>query len=1063
MKNRFFRNSAILFILMASIFANAGCSSDETGDTSNTGKAYLRFSLSGDSARTIVPTDVTESEINKVELKCTKSGSEVTVFNSTWNSIYEMYYDTIHEIEVGVYDFSLYLYVNDRLCQKASITERIISAGTNTLNFTAAYVEDGYGDLSLTLQWDSNSRVGYVKAGLYELDATTPVNGCYEETLTVLKNGYAYIVYKKYNLLKGNYFVIFKLYDSDGTLLNTVSDIVKIESALVTTKTDFVNDINTRYTITYDCDYGEWVEGYEPPRSFNSNTAVVLPTAKNIRKPGYEFSGWYYYGATKPMTKISLGAEGDIKLHARWEKITIELSRCDTNVIVGTNIVFNISFEGLEEVPKTVDVYIDGENEAFASNVPVVEGKITIPNSGMLSSPTLYVKYKDATSNLLSLGMFAMLNEDGSYTFDISSITGNTVLLDEIFKSNNEEYTFNIIGCCNYSGCRDAISNIRIVSGSFNINLNLSYISGEVKIDDRLFKEWTNLVAVSIPKIATYLGYESFSGCTSLTNITIPESVTAIESCAFSGCTSLINITIPESVTAIGSGAFSGCTSLTNITIPKGVTAISDESFSGCTSLTNIIIPESVITIGKRAFHGCIGLTKVVIPKNVTSIGDRVFSDCENLVDVKISEGVPIIGKEMFFGLKNLTSIIIPNSMTVIGDSAFSGSGLENVIIPEHVTTVGDNAFSGCTSLTKIVIPKSVTLIGDNAFYYCINLIDVKISQGLTVIGKGMFKDCKKLSNICIPHSMISIGDSAFSGTGLESVIIPDNVTTLGEKAFSGCANLTTVSIPDGITTISDEIFSGCINLTIINIPENVTAIGAKAFSGCTSLTTISIPKGVTVISHEAFSECTSLKSISIPKGVTSIGYMAFFNSGLTSIDIPENVILIGQSVFSDCKNLVDVKISSVKTTIESQAFKDCANLKNIWLPEIMNDISIGRKAFSGCTSLTRIEIPQGLTGIAMNVFENCTSLTEVIIPNSVTRIGESAFMGCSNLKNITIPENMIEIQGLAFYDTGLTSAIFLNTSGWRLKDKNIDSELADPSNAAQLLKKGNEIQILII
>lgn len=995
MKNRFFRNSAILFILMASIFANAGCSSDETGDTSNTGKAYLRFSLAGDSARTIVPTDVTESEINKVELQCTKSGSEVTVFDSTWNSIDEMYCDTMHEIEMGVYDFLLYLYVNDRLCQKASITERTISAGTNTLNFTAAYVEDGYGDLSLTLQWYSYSHVGYVKAGLYELDATTPVNGCYEETLMESYNGANYVVYEKSNLLKGNYFVIFKLYDSEETLLNTVSDVVKIESALVTTKKDLVSDINTRYTITYDCDYGEWVEGYEPPRSFNSNTAVVLPTANDIRKSGYEFAGWYYYGATKPMTKISLGAEGDIKLHARWKKITIELSRCDTNVIVGTNIVFNISFDGLEEVPKTVDVYIDGENEAFASNVPVEDGKITIPNSGMLSSPTLYVKYKDATSNLLSLGMFAMLNEDGSYTFDISSITGNTVLLDEIFKSNNEEYTFNIIGCCSYSGCRDAISNIRIVSGSFNINLNLSYITGEVKIDDRLFKEWTNLVAVSIPKIATYLGYESFSGCTSLTNITIPESVTAI-----------------------GSGAF-----------------------SGCTSLTNIIIPESVITIGKRAFHGCIGLTKVVIPKNVTSIGDRVFSDCENLVDVKISEGVPIIGKEMFFGLKNLTSIIIPNSMTVIGDSAFSGSGLENVIIPEHVTTVGDNAFSECTSLTKIVIPKSVTLIGDNAFYYCINLIDVKISQGLTVIGKGMFKDCKKLSNICIPHSMISIGDSA----------------------FSGCANLTTVSIPDGITTISDEIFSGCINLTIINIPENVTAIGAKAFSGCTSLTTISIPKGVTVISHEAFSECTSLKSISIPKGVTSIGYMAFFNSGLTSIDIPENVILIGQSVFSDCKNLVDVKISSVKTTIESQAFKDCANLKNIWLPEIMNDISIGRKAFSGCTSLTRIEIPQGLTAIAMNVFENCTSLTEVIIPNSVTRIGESAFMGCSNLKNITIPENMIEIQGLAFYDTGLTSAIFLNTSGWRLKDKNINSELADPSNAAQLLKKGSEIQILII
>lgn len=317
MKNRFFRNAAILFILMASIFANAGCSSDETGDTSNTGKAYLRFSLVGDSARTIVPTDVTESEINKVELKCTKSGSEVSVFNSTWNSIYEMYYDTIHEIEVGVYDFSLYLYVNDRLCQKASITERIISAGTNTLNFTAAYVEDGYGDLSLTLQWNDDRGVGYVKAGLYELDATTPVKDCYEESLR--KSGDNYVVYEKSNLLKGNYFVIFKLYDSDGTLLNTVSDIVKIESALVTTKTDFVNDINTRYTTSNESDNSDDNSDYKWLCTQIEDSYENTETSQ-ISKSCTEYKYLYYNSAYDYKCSTIYGDIKSINIYSKEEE-----------------------------------------------------------------------------------------------------------------------------------------------------------------------------------------------------------------------------------------------------------------------------------------------------------------------------------------------------------------------------------------------------------------------------------------------------------------------------------------------------------------------------------------------------------------------------------------------------------------------------------------------------------------------------------------------------------------------------------------------------------------------
>ena len=48
---------------------------------------------------------------------------------------------------------------------------------------------------------------------------------------------------------------------------------------------------------------------------------------------------------------------------------------------------------------------------------------------------------------------------------------------------------------------------------------------------------------------------------------------------------------------------------------------------------------------------------------------------------------------------------------------------------------------------------------------------------------------------------------------------------------------------------------------------------------------------------------------------------------------------------------------------------------------------SIEKMAFSGCTSLTAITIPDSVTSIGNHAFVDCRSLTSVTIPNSVTSI----------------------------------------------------------------------------
>ncbi len=76
---------------------------------------------------------------------------------------------------------------------------------------------------------------------------------------------------------------------------------------------------------------------------------------------------------------------------------------------------------------------------------------------------------------------------------------------------------------------------------------------------------------------------------------------------------------------------------------------------------------------------------------------------------------------------------------------------------------------------------------------------------------------------------------------------------------------------------------------------------------------------------------------------------------------------------------------------------------------------TIGNYAFSGCSSLTSVTIPNSVTTIGNYAFSDCSSLTSVTIPNSVTTIGNYAFSGCSSL-TVTIPSSVTTIGNGAFY-----------------------------------------------
>ncbi len=76
---------------------------------------------------------------------------------------------------------------------------------------------------------------------------------------------------------------------------------------------------------------------------------------------------------------------------------------------------------------------------------------------------------------------------------------------------------------------------------------------------------------------------------------------------------------------------------------------------------------------------------------------------------------------------------------------------------------------------------------------------------------------------------------------------------------------------------------------------------------------------------------------------------------------------------------------------------------------------SIGGSAFSGCSGLTSVTIPNSVTSIGTSAFNKCSGLTSVTIPNSVTSIDKYAFSGCSGLTSVTIPNSVTSIGDYVF------------------------------------------------
>lgn len=265
---------------------------------------------------------------------------------------------------------------------------------------------------------------------------------------------------------------------------------------------------------------------------------------------------------------------------------------------------------------------------------------------------------------------------------------------------------------------------------------------------------------------------------------------------------------------------------------------------------------------------------------------------------------------------------------------------------------------------------------------------------------------------------------------GITDLIIPayiagQPVTAIGAAAFRDKATLRTVVLPDTVTEIGSNAFASS-GLTDITWSKNLTVIGDYAFK-LSSLATLTVPASLTTIGYGAFEDCALLTTVTFKDRSTTltVGQLAFNMTGAAGIE-PQ---------------------------LERVVVEDLADWFNIAFPAIgnggvsalSNPLHLGADLYVGDAPLAEsLIIPEGVTTIRPGLFAGCTSLTSVIIPAGVTS-AQLSFMAPNGIiyycgeagaaADMILPPSRIYDYNMAIYYYSATKPAADHGSYWHWVD----------------------------
>ena len=220
-------------------------------------------------------------------------------------------------------------------------------------------------------------------------------------------------------------------------------------------------------------------------------------------------------------------------------------------------------------------------------------------------------------------------------------------------------------------------------------------------------------------------------------------------------------------------------------------------------------------------------------------------------------------------------------------------------------------------------------------------------------------------------------------------------------------------SLPANTRIIEEEAFSGVVSIRTLSLPEGVECIESRAFSDC-EIEEVILPSSLTYIAEDAFE-----KSIHATVAGGSYAYEWCIENNIDFAVIPietpaecfmhtpidaTHTRITGFSGEIDMISIPSKLDGYIVTELADNLFSGCESLTYVQLPDSLT--SIGAYAFNGCTNLKTSVFPKGLETIEYRAFYDCESISVVTFPTSVTTIGGEAFASCGKLHTVNLSTN---------------------------------------------------------
>lgn len=165
-----------------------------------------------------------------------------------------------------------------------------------------------------------------------------------------------------------------------------------------------------------------------------------------------------------------------------------------------------------------------------------------------------------------------------------------------------------------------------------------------------------------------------------------------------------------------------------------------------------------------------------------------------------------------------------------------------------------------------------------------------------------------------------------------------------------------------------------------------VVTIDCGAFLHCDSIKSVVIPDSVVRISGLAFNQCENLEQVTLGSGVQEIDFSPFAHCKKIAYNEYENGCYLGNEQ-NPYLALVRAKHNGIESlTIHPDTRIICGS------------------ALEGCTLLSELTIPQGVTYIGSYAMER-TALQSIYIPENVISMGSYVFEQCNSLSEIVVAD----------------------------------------------------------